>query len=115
MVEKAQLFGDMDTRAKILTEFDPSVPKRLASAKGPLRNFDESTWERQCLRIVTAGNRAKFEQNAELKATLLATVGKFLVEARSPQPLPEGPPPLSLGESGAPSSDDESPRALRIL
>mmetsp|Transcript_38543 Transcript_38543/g.114507 ORF Transcript_38543/g.114507 Transcript_38543/m.114507 type:complete len:227 (+) Transcript_38543:958-1638(+) len=81
MSEKAQLFGDMHTRAKILTELDPAVQKRLASAKGTLRNFDESTWERESLRIVTAGNRAKFEQNAELKAVLLATAGKLLVEA----------------------------------
>ena len=57
------------------------MQKRLASAKGPLRGFDESTWERECLRIVTAGNRAKFEQNAELRAALLATAGKILVEA----------------------------------
>ena len=30
---------------------------------------------------MTAGNRAKFEQNAELRAALLATAGKILVEA----------------------------------
>ena len=81
MSEKAQLFGDMHTRAKILTELDPAVQKRRAGAKGTLRNFDESTWERESLRIVTAGNRAKFEQNAELKAVMLATAGKLLVEA----------------------------------
>ena len=81
MAEKAKLFGDLETRAKILTELDPAVQKRLASAKGPLRGFDESTWERECLRIVTAGNRAKYEQNAELRAALLATAGKHLVEA----------------------------------
>ena len=40
MSEKAQLFGDMHTRAKILTELDPAVQKRLASAKGTLQNFD---------------------------------------------------------------------------
>ena len=81
MAEKAKLFGDSTTRAKVLSEFDPAVQKRLASARGPLRSFDEPTWERECQRIVAAGNRAKYRQNPELKAALLATAGKTLVEA----------------------------------
>jgi ribA/ribD-fused uncharacterized protein len=75
---KAVLFGDPDVAAEILAADHPKTHKALGRK---VKNFDGGVWERERLRIVKAGNRAKFTQNEELLATLLATQGTTLVEA----------------------------------
>lgn len=75
---KATLFDDADTAALILAADHPRDHKALGRK---VKRFDDATWKRERERIVKAGNRAKFTQNAELLAQLLATRGTTLVEA----------------------------------
>ncbi|WAS96746.1 NADAR family protein [Nannocystis punicea] len=78
MAEKARLFGDDATRAKILATDDPRQHKALGRT---VAGFVQEVWDRECLDLVVRGNRAKFGQDPELRAALLATGDKLLVEA----------------------------------
>lgn len=78
MAAKARLFGDHQTLAKILATTSPREHKALGRQ---VAGFVSETWERECLAIVVAGNRAKFSQNPDMRAALLATGDKLLVEA----------------------------------
>ena len=75
---KALLFGDADAATKILAAAHPRQHKALGRK---VKGFDDAVWKRERLNIVKAGSRAKFTQNAELLAQLLATKGTVLVEA----------------------------------
>ena len=75
---KAVLFGDAEIAAEILAADHPRKHKALGRK---VRNFDDAVWKRERLTIVREGNRAKFTQNPELLAQLLATRGTTLVEA----------------------------------
>lgn len=75
---KAMLFGDTDVAAEVLAAAHPREHKALGRK---VKNFDDHVWRRERVRIVTAGNRAKFTQNPDLLAQLLATAGTTLVEA----------------------------------
>jgi hypothetical protein len=75
---KATLFSDAEMAAKILAADHPKQHKALGRK---VRNFDDAAWRAAREGIVTAGSRAKFTQNAELRALLLATRGTTLVEA----------------------------------
>jgi len=46
-----------------------------------VKRFDDAAWKREREAIVLAGNRAKFTQDKDLLAQLLATRGTTLVEA----------------------------------
>lgn len=78
MAEKAKLFGDEEIRHQILRERDPMACKRLGRK---VRNFEKEVWDARCEDIVVAGNIAKFSQNPEMKAFLLATGDTILAEA----------------------------------
>jgi ribA/ribD-fused uncharacterized protein len=78
MASKARLFGDDEVAAEILAAHDPSVVKALGRK---VRGFDEDTWKRHRLDLVTEGNVAKFSQDAALRAHLLSTGDAVLVEA----------------------------------
>jgi ribA/ribD-fused uncharacterized protein len=78
MAEKARLFGDEETRARILTATSPGEAKRLGR---DVRGFDESVWGRSRVEFVVRGNLAKFGQNSELSSFLLNTRDQVLVEA----------------------------------
>ncbi len=78
MAEKARLFGDMQIRSRILKSDSPRAHKQLGRK---VRNFDENIWKAKRFDIVVAGNMAKFSQNPEMRAVLLATGNKTLVEA----------------------------------
>jgi len=75
---KAQLFGDAEIAAKMLETADPKQHKALGRK---VKSFDDARWRDARIAIVKAGNRAKFTQNAELLAQLMATRGTTLVEA----------------------------------
>jgi ribA/ribD-fused uncharacterized protein len=75
---KALLFGDGEIAAQILAAAHPRDHKALGRK---VRGFDDAMWKRERERIVRDGNRAKFTQNAELRAQLVATRGTLLVEA----------------------------------
>jgi ribA/ribD-fused uncharacterized protein len=78
MAEKARLFGDDDTRARILAAKQPADAKRLGRL---VTGFDEAAWARAREAIVTAGNVAKFGQDERMRAYLMSTGGVVLVEA----------------------------------
>jgi len=78
MHQKALLFGDEEVAIAILNEPNPREQKALGRK---IRNFDDQIWKQNCMRIVYEANFAKFTQNPELKAALLSTRDRILVEA----------------------------------
>lgn len=78
MAEKAKLFHDSIRYTAILKASSPWEYKQLGKQVTP---FDAAIWDRACMRIVKAGNKAKFEQNPALKKKLLATGTSTLAEA----------------------------------
>lgn len=95
MSEKARLFDDDGTSQKILAATDPKTVKALgrevrsllystypwALTSSQVANFDEDVWNENRLRIVEDGNELKFRQHGNLRALLLGTSDKTLVEA----------------------------------
>ncbi|MGE8437693.1 MAG: NADAR family protein [Pseudomonas palmensis] len=78
MAEKAALFGDEQTRARIIEATDPNAAKALGRQ---VRGFDEARWAQERFAIVMRANQAKFSQNAELGAFLQGTGTRVIVEA----------------------------------
>lgn len=78
MHAKAVLFGDRRTAALVLAATDPAEVKRLGRQ---VEGFDSVTWNLFREGVVLAASFAKYEQNPELRAALLATRGTTLVEA----------------------------------
>ena len=78
MAEKARLFGDGETLARILATPSPGAAKALGRE---VENFAEPEWEAHRFDIVVRGNVAKFGQNAGLRTYILHTGDKVLVEA----------------------------------
>ncbi len=78
MAGKATLFGDGDARDAILATTDPRKAKALGRK---VRDFDEARWATRRLALVVEGNAAKFSQRAPLRAFLLGTGTRVLVEA----------------------------------
>jgi ribA/ribD-fused uncharacterized protein len=78
MAEKARLFRDASTLARILEAKTPAEAKALGRA---VRGFDAAAWEGARSAAVVRGNVAKFGQNDDLGAFLRATRDKVLVEA----------------------------------
>ena len=78
MAAKARLFGDVETGNRVLQAPSPGAAKRLGRE---VRNFDESVWVEARFKIVVGGSIAKFQQNPALRAFLLGTKDRILVEA----------------------------------
>lgn len=78
MYGKARLFGDQDTAAKILEADTPSQAKKLGRQ---VRGFDDKVWIQKRFDLIVTGNFLKFSQNSEMRAFLLGTGSKILVEA----------------------------------
>lgn len=78
MAEKARLFGDEDNRRRALEAGSPGAAK---AAGREVRGFREDVWARHRFEIVVRGNLAKFTQNPALKAYLVGTRTRVLVEA----------------------------------
>ncbi|MFC0038837.1 NADAR family protein [Actinomadura rayongensis] len=78
MAEKARLFGDEETRGRVLAAGHPKEAKDLGRA---VRGFDRRTWDDHSVPIVVRGNRAKFGQHRDLRDYLTGTGGRILVEA----------------------------------
>ena len=79
MVKKALLFNDAEKAREIL-----EVPDDMAAVKAlgrEVKNFDEARWVSARKDIVLEGNLHKFRQNEALRAKLLATGTKRIVEA----------------------------------
>ncbi|MBL8955591.1 MAG: NADAR family protein [Myxococcaceae bacterium] len=78
MASKARVFGDAVTEQRIIAAKSPEDAKALGRQVSP---FDAETWAREGFAHVVMGNVAKFTQHPDLKAFLLATGDKVLVEA----------------------------------
>jgi ribA/ribD-fused uncharacterized protein len=78
MHQKALLFGDNEIAELIMKETNPREQKKYGRM---IKNFDKSTWDKNCLAIVYEGNLAKFSQNADLKEEILSTGNRIFVEA----------------------------------
>ena len=81
MAEKARLFGDRESEAKIMAAQTPREQKALGRRVKP---FDAARWEEVREEIVFRANLAKFSQREALKEMLFATGDKIIAEA-SPQ------------------------------
>lgn len=78
--EKARLFGDIAMADRIMASDSPHEHKMMgARAAG----FEQDLWDAHKVAIVTAGNLAKFGQNAGLRRRLLETGDAILAEANS--------------------------------
>ena len=78
MAQKAKLFHDSERYTAILRATKPWECKDLGKQVTP---FDSKTWDTVRYEVVKAGNRAKYEQNPDLKAKLLDTGNAILAEA----------------------------------
>jgi ribA/ribD-fused uncharacterized protein len=78
MAEKARVFGDVETEQAILAAKSPREHNALGRK---VRGFDPAIWNTVCRGIVYRGNLAKYEQNSELRESLLATGDRTIVEA----------------------------------
>lgn len=78
MAEKARMFNDEETLAKIMAATHPRDQKKLGRQ---VKGFEVDKWNASAKDVVYAGNRAKFTQNPDMLAELLATTGTTLVEA----------------------------------
>lgn len=77
MAAKASVFGDDETLAAIMAAATPKEQKELGRQ---VRNFDTVTWSTVAYRIVCIMNFKKFSANPDLKARLLGTERRHLVE-----------------------------------
>lgn len=77
MHQKALFFKDTETAKKIMETSSPKAQKALGRQ---VTSFDAGAWDGVARDVVLRGNLAKFKQNPDLLATLLATKGT-LVEA----------------------------------
>lgn len=78
MAKKAELFGDKEMAVKIVAAKSPAEAKDLGRQ---VKNFNEAIWNEKRFEIVVEGNFHKFNQNEDLKAFLLDTKKRVLVEA----------------------------------
>lgn len=108
MAEKARLFGDEGTLARILAARTPAEAKTLGRA---VRGFSQAPWDAACFGIVVAGNVAKFGQDEDLRAYLLGTGARVLVEA-SPRDRIWG---IGLTASDPRAADPRSWRGENLL
>ncbi|MEU4568886.1 NADAR family protein [Micromonospora sp. NPDC023956] len=108
MWAKAMLFGDRATAGKVLTVAHPNEAKTLGRA---VAGFDERTWQEHRYDIVVAGNVAKFGQHPDLRAFLLATGERVLVEA-SPLDRVWG---IGLASTDPAAADPARWRGLNLL
>jgi ribA/ribD-fused uncharacterized protein len=78
MAEKARIFSDRYILEEILQAHDPKLIKELGRR---ISFFDEEVWNIRKYDVVYEGNLLKFSQNESLKAFLLSTKNKIIVEA----------------------------------
>lgn len=78
MAEKARMFGDEETREKILACTHPRDQKDLGRK---VKNFDSVKWSLKCKEIMYRGLYLKFTQNSDILNTMEQTRGTLLVEA----------------------------------
>ncbi len=108
MAEKARLFDDTEMLNKIISSSNPGAAKKFGRE---IKNFKEDVWNQNRFDIVVRGNRAKFDQNEELKQFLINTKKRILVEA-SPVDKIWG---IGLAEDNQHSGNPEKWNGLNLL
>ncbi|WP_229401742.1 NADAR family protein [Micromonospora okii] len=78
MWRKAVLFGDEETAGRVLAAGHPQRAKALGRQ---VCGFDEAVWAAHRYDVVVAGSVAKFAAHDDLRAFLLGTGDRVLVEA----------------------------------
>ncbi|MFF3750750.1 NADAR family protein [Streptomyces sp. NPDC002018] len=78
MAGKARLFGDEEAARAAVGAASPALAKKAGRL---VSDFDGAVWERERFEIVVRGNVHKFGQDAGLRAFLLGTGERILVEA----------------------------------
>lgn len=78
MAGKARMFGDAEAEKRAVAAKHPKTAKAVGRQ---VRDFDEATWLAGRFELVVAGNVAKFGQDPALRAYLLGTNTRVLVEA----------------------------------
>jgi ribA/ribD-fused uncharacterized protein len=94
MAGRERLFGDAEAERAVLTAPNPALARKAGRL---VRGFDEEVWERERLGTVAEGSTHKVGQDPRLRAYLLATAGRVLVEAS----------PVDLIRGIGPADDDE--------
>jgi ribA/ribD-fused uncharacterized protein len=84
MAEKARTFGDERALAEILAASHPGVVKDAGRRVTP---YDDAVWAGVRYDVAVRGNLAKFSQDDDLRAYLLSTSPKVLVEASPVDPV----------------------------
>lgn len=78
MASKARLFEDAEAEKKAVAASSPAQAKKVGRL---VRGFDESLWQRERFGIVVEGSVHKFAAHPDLRAFLLGTGNRVLVEA----------------------------------
>lgn len=78
MASKARLFRDAEAERQAVDAANPALAKKAGRL---VRGFDEAVWERERFGIVVEGSVHKFAAHPDLRAFLLGTGGRVLVEA----------------------------------
>lgn len=78
MAGKARLFGDADAERIALEAKTPAEAKKAGRL---VRGFDDATWARERFALVVEGSVHKFASTPALRAYLLTTGDRVLVEA----------------------------------
>ncbi|WP_371618144.1 NADAR family protein [Streptomyces sp. NBC_00454] len=78
MAGKARLFGDAEAERAALEARSPAAAKKAGRL---VRGFDDAIWERERFALVVEGSVHKFGSDLALKAYLLGTGKRVLVEA----------------------------------
>lgn len=78
MAEKAALFGDTEARARVLEAASPAEAKAVGRA---VRGYVDAVWASARFAVVVRGSVEKFGAHPELRAFLLSTGSRVLVEA----------------------------------
>ncbi|MEV7340039.1 NADAR family protein [Streptomyces sp. NPDC093544] len=77
MARKARLFGDAEAERRAVDAPNPALAKKAGRL---VRGFDDGIWEHERFAIVVEGNIHKFAAHPELRAFLLGTGDRVLVE-----------------------------------
>jgi ribA/ribD-fused uncharacterized protein len=108
MASKAKLFSDDKAHADILRAKSPAEAKAAGRA---VRNYDDAKWDRARFDAVVRGNVAKFGQHEDLRAFLLTTGHRVLVEA-SPRDTIWG---IGMGASNPAAKNPSKWRGKNLL
>lgn len=108
MAGKARLFGDTAAERRALEAPNPALAKKAGRL---VRDFDDSVWERERFAVVVEGSVHKFAAHPDLRAFLLGTGERVLVEA-SPMDRVWG---IGLAADDERASDPERWRGPNLL